>query len=737
MMQAEDLLKLQRVDLHAPLTTVVSLSEDLPEGLHTLSVSVHIPDDAPTDLMVGAWLTDAHGRWFQSPQPESLPPGGHTLTFQLDAQQMLATAGHAGRWDPLQASLMQHGGVFFFSQETSDSTLIVHSWGYDQAEDVTTVATNRISELSLPLDQMGQWQATTGSRTQLRFLADPLPDNPFDDSAFSAEIHFTHESGSQHVIPAFWKIPTSLRDEGHRERGTPRASGAYYLRFRPRQAGTYQATLKARWGGEDGQSVSIPLPPLQVSGEPWDDYVRVDSQDPRFFSIDGDFFWPIGLNLHSITDVRAQERIGHPGTPMRGSQSYEAYLRRLAAGGGNAAEIWLSNWNLALEWRHDWPFYKGLGRYAQDNAARIDAILDLAHELGIRINLVINNHGQVSERTNREWDDNPYHVNNGGFLTSAADYFTDERAFRYQERYRRYLVARYADHPAILGWKLSSEINLTAGSRGALRTWHEQASAHLASIDDYAHPITTHWSGDYRTPDHAIVQQDGIHYVCINAYQRRRSNRRSGRSVAHHLWLSTQDPNRDRGLGNYGKPVLVTEYGGSHLAGSRQQLLTDHRSGPWAALVAGHGGSPMFWWFEWIDQYDLWRPYQAIAHFIAGEDLRDTRARSARLSVPEDWWAAAWVRPGRILGYVAHNDWAYNGADTQAESVAIRIGEDVTAGVMILQWWCADQGTVLAHERIFHPGGELVITADKLSQHRAFKLWRPSDVGDQSTAQTP
>ncbi|TVR15101.1 MAG: hypothetical protein EA401_03345 [Planctomycetota bacterium] len=555
----------------------------------------------------------------------------------------------------------------------------------------------------------------------MSFRPAPLPDNPFDDTAFRAEVHFTHESGFHHVVPAFWKIPMDLVDEGHREQEKPRPESAFYVRYRPQKPGTYAATLVATWEEDTRHTVSVPLSPLQVTGAPWDDYVRIDPTDPRFFTINGDFFWPVGINFHSITDIRAQERIGHPGTPMRGTQSYAAYLKRFAAGGGTAAEIWLSNWNLALEWRHDWPGYKGLGRYAQGNAARLDAILDLAYEFGIRINLVINNHGQVSERTNREWDDNPYHINNGGFLDRARDYFRDEQAFYYQQRYRRYLVARYADHPALLGWKLSSEINLTAGGRQDLRDWHEEASRHLAAIDTYGHPITTHWSGDYRTPDRVIVQQEGIDYVCINAYLRRR---RDDRNLPHHLWLSTQDPRGNRGLGQFGKPILVTEYGGSHMAASREQLLRDHSIGPWVALVAGHAGSPMFWWFEWIDQHDLWRPYQAVQQFLDQEDLRDQQARATLLEVADPWWAAAWVRPGRILGYLVNIEWANGDTLSGAENVSILLGNDIAAGAMILEWWCAHTGAPTERHRINHSGGALSITLSEAREHHAFKLWR-------------
>ncbi|TVR46539.1 MAG: hypothetical protein EA402_02480 [Planctomycetota bacterium] len=706
--------------LASPLTTVITSPLPTPREGRVLAVSVTVSTDAPADLGIGAWVNDHDGTWHQALHPQPLRPGSQRLRFPLSAANRLQAEGHGATWTPLAADLIHRAGILLWSSQASEAVVTIQDWAWEETE-VGPAGEQRLHDLRLPLDSQGHWAGSTGERSSASFLPQPLPVNPFDPDAFSAEAIFTHESGAQQRVPAFWKQAMDLQEGGDREIAQASDGGRFHFRFRPRLPGTYQVELRASWAQAEAQRWQ--LTPLVVDGEPWDGYVRVDADDPRFFQVDGSFFWPIGINYHSITDKRAVERIGHPGTPMRGTLSYEAYLRRLAAAGGNAAEIWMSNWNLALEWRGDWPGYLGLGRYGQANAARLDAVLDLAWELGIRINLVINNHGQVSERTNREWDDNPYHVDNGGFLRNAADYFTDPQAQRYQERYRRYLVARYADHPAILGWKLSSEINLTAGRGHQLVGWHVSSARHLRQLDGYGHPITTHWSGSYTTPDRRIVSLPEIDYVCINAYQGR-GRRGNEHHIAQLLWLSTRDPGQGRGLHQFHKPVLVTEYGGSHLAGARHHLLTDHRSGPWASLVAGHAGSPMFWWFEWIDQYDLWAPYRALSDFIAGEDLRHPAARSVRLESSDSWWASAWVQPGRVLGYIAHEEWLYHGTSSEAETVGIPIGEAVQAGPMELEWWCADGGGVLGRQSFQHPGGPLQLEATAVRDHRAFKLWR-------------
>ena len=164
-----------------------------------------------------------------------------------------------------------------------------------------------------------------------------------------------------------------------------------------------------------------------VSGDNWDDYVRVDRTDPRFFSIDGSMYWPIGLNLRSIYDLRGAQQTKSQITPDLGTKSYDAYFARYAAAGGNAIEIWLANWNVAMEWRGDWPEFRGLGRYSQARAARLDHILDSAYQHGIRVNFVIRNHGQASSKTNTEWIDSPFNKLNGGVIRHPRSFFYNPR----------------------------------------------------------------------------------------------------------------------------------------------------------------------------------------------------------------------------------------------------------------------------------------------------------------------
>src|SRR5690606_35614913 len=147
----------------------------------------------------------------------------------------------------------------------------------------------------------------------------------------------------------------------------------------------------------------------------------------------------------------------------------------------------------------------------------------------------------------------------------------------------------------------------------------EQAAAAWADADPYGHPCTTHWCGDYKHVNPAVAALPGIAYVCMDAY-------RGGRQVGDR-WSSLPDLLADsmhdpaRGLLRWNKPILATEYGAWNHAAEAMRS-GDLRVAPFAALVSGHGGAPMTWWWEWVDQGERWAPFRAFRAFLDGEDLR-------------------------------------------------------------------------------------------------------------------
>ncbi|HYE08003.1 MAG TPA: hypothetical protein VEL07_20970 [Planctomycetota bacterium] len=699
--------------VRAPLATLVAQphwpATGAPAG-REIAATIVVADGAPADLGVGAYARDQDGRWWQCRHPAPLVPGINRLRLRF-ARGAVEPSGHGAGWSAAEAATAGDGGLFFWSSRPTSV----------RAEStVAAVVAPPAAATRLDLIGVRAGSVPTGQRWEVALSPAPFPDNPYDADEFALDAVVREPDGTERRIAGFHIQDMTAVDRGDREVLTPRGPGRFVVRYRPRVPGAHSVRLRARWRG--GAQVDHAVP-LSATGAAWDDYVQVDKADPRFFSVAGKFWWPKGPNLRSTYDLRSREFLQTTVTPDRGTAAYDAYFARLSAHGVDACEIWMSSWNLALEWRRGWTGFHGVGRYSEMNAWRLDRVLDAAWRRGIRVNLVINNHGQASKESDPEWDHSPYNQANGGFLADPSQVFTDPRAMAMQDRLRRYLIARYADHPAIIGWKLWTEMDLTAGARvGALPAWHEQALARWQELDPYGHPASSHWCGDYGHVDPAIASQANYDYVCIDAYHGVEAN------LAQLLYASAHDP--DRGLSRYRKPILVTEFGGNWCACPEPLMRVDHASGAWAAWVSGHAGSPMLWWFEWLDQRGGFAPFRAIAEYGAGEDLRGADARSIALSVGpanaanQRWWGAAWARPGRILGYIQDRQWAAQGGDgTQARS-SVRVPGSWQTGRWQVEWWDADAGRPLSRTAITHTSGMLALVTPSLKRHIAFKLWR-------------
>lgn len=709
------------VELRSPLTTVVAV--ELPGPVRTRAVQaieaeVVVPADAPADLGVGCFVADVEGTWYQSLHPRPLPPGRHRLRFAIDGEAPLVAEGHQGRWSAYQAILVARAGLFFWSASGSRARVQI-----DRLAVLREPAASEAKPAYQLLDLApGSATPTTGTAWTLRCRPEPFPRQPFQAERFALTLEITDPAGGVVRLDGFYREPMQLLDRGDTESALPGGDGEFAVRWWPRLPGVHRLRLLAAWDGEE--RIATRLPDALVSGPAWNDYVRVDAADHRFFSAGGRWFWPIGVSLVMITDERAQEAGLSRPTPDRRFHAYEAYLRRFAAAGVDLVQVWMANWSFSLEWSERWPGQRGQGHYSQANAERLDRLLDLAGQLGMRVNVVLYHHGQASTRYTPEWENNPYNSANAGPLTSARQVFTDDRMRLAQERLQHYIRARWGGHPAVFAWELWSEPQGCDARGEQVVEWHQAAAARWRARDPDGRLISTYAGGfSFNWPAHELRSIPQLDHVVDSGYRPRNADRRQ--SVAELLWQHmTVLPDQYR---RYDRPVLISEYGGNFM-GSPDLIDIDHRMGAWSALVSGYAAAPLLWWHEWVDQNGRWDPYRAIRAFIAGEDLRGASLHFVQLPARAEagrLWSAAALRPGRALGYVVDLDWARSGGKAlPLQTVRVTVGEQVQPGRLQIEWWDADNCRMLERTAIDHAGGALVLAAPAFRYHLAFKLYR-------------
>jgi hypothetical protein len=195
--------------------------------------------------------------------------------------------------------------------------------------------------------------------------------------------------------------------------------------------------------------------PAAWAAEPASAFVRVSPRDARYLELtDGTPYIPIGLNMISPPRVKAGEA-----EALRGMESW---LESLSSNGGNYIRVWVSNpfWDIEHE---------KSGVYDQAQARRIDRLLELCEQHGIRVKLTLEHFRSIGGGS-QKWADKPLHqVSNGGPAQSIADFF-DGEASRAQFRQKiRWYGERYGPRPIIYGWELWNEVNAVRG--GDYMTW--------------------------------------------------------------------------------------------------------------------------------------------------------------------------------------------------------------------------------------------------------------------------
>ena len=462
-----------------------------------------------------------------------------------------------------------------------------------------------------------------GERCEIAVELQGYIDNPFDPAEFKVDVKVQRPDGKVDEVAGFYYEGFVSEPEGLKERLIPQGRPEWRVRYLPRVQGAH--SVKAVVSGRHGE---LSLPDLEFEAQParsdYRGFVRVDPENPLYMEYEnGDIFHGIGLNVRTPTDTRYLAMAPFSSWRDEGVDVYRRMFPKLAAAGVDTVEVWMSSWWLALEWINDAPGFHGVGYYNQYRAWLLDEIVRLAEKHDIYLILVLNNHGKFSSFIDKEWSRNPYNRQNGGWLTSPDHYFSDERARQAFRNTADYIVARWGYSPNMLCWKLFSEINLTGSSSNSYKqpfmiNWHRDMSRYLKKIDPYNHMVTTHWSTNYHLINDAIAEIDTLDFLTTDAYDG------STRQIVDLFDGTVKYGTRK------GKPALITEFGGSPMGDTLGTLKKQFHLSLWKGFFGEHAFAPMFWWFEIVEEQNLYTEYAAFAAVTEGVDRREMKRSGHR-----------------------------------------------------------------------------------------------------------
>ncbi len=603
---------------------------DASNGVAAASCTAVLPAGSPEAQAI-LCVTDRDGHWFQQLSSATLLPGTNSWSFDLSPES-------SAKWQAYGHRMVWNRRVLRKPQ-----SIVLRIFPKESEADFATNGQPRVSCAFIPCPAPSEAPFVTDIKAnadevpcfglfEARFCLPDRYDDPFDPAQIdvTAIIGQPGTNAATIAVPAFYCQDHYVVTNTYADERIPCGRPGWAVRYSPVVPGLHTCRIVARdaVGVTMSEPVAFTATPANGPG-----FVRVSRKDRRRFEVDGKEFHIVGHNIRSPFDTRMDDQfpwvLRHP----EGFLAYRRYFRDMAAAGENLAEVWMCQWSLGLEWSTNAPGYHGVGDYNLGNAWELDQVLRMARENGVRVNLVLNNHGRAGLGFDAEWQNSPYNTVHGGFLPpdDPMPFFTDPRAIEYQKRICRYIVARWGWDSTVFAWELWSELDLCGrwgrnpspqNDPGVIE-WHRQMGNFLHSSDPNRHLISTHISADYRSIGHELSSIPQIDHCCVDAYH-------FSASPLHIVDLVRETA---ASLGAFGKPALITEFGGSSMGAGQSHLKCELHAALWSSACSTLAGTPLFWWWGLVEEQNLYPEFTALRAFTDENTYADPALKPISLAV--------------------------------------------------------------------------------------------------------
>ncbi|NLH98353.1 MAG: DUF5060 domain-containing protein [Chthonomonadales bacterium] len=421
---------------------------------------------------------------------------------------------------------------------------------------------------------------------EISFELEGIQGNPFNHVDNDIRLAIVRPDQKTVRLPAFFDGGTTWR-----------------VRYTPETAGRHTVGDVTR-NGQPIVPAKIEPREFDVTGKPMPGFIRIDPRNRTRFAFDnGSIYYPVGMNV-AWGDVM----------PILG---------RLGQAGGNWARIWMCHWGGAnLDWVMNTKIEEG--SLDLSVARKWDEIVREAEKAGIHFQMVLQHHGQYSTRVNPNWNEHPWNKANGGFLTTAGEFFVNPRAVALTQAKYRYIVARWGYSPSIMAWELFNEVEWTDAIAGKhadeVAAWHDGMAKFIRQQDPYRHLVTTSssldipglWqSMDYRQPH--SYPNDAL--AVTGAFDGVKQDR----------------------------PIFYGEIGPAGLQDDGSFL---HRA-LWASLMSASAGSAQYWAWDAVDRNQWYGAFKPASEFVKQSGFASRSGlMPASVTVTTTAQGALTLRPG-------------------------------------------------------------------------------------------
>ena len=615
----------------------------------------------PAHVSMAAFFVDEDGFWYQTWRP-IVPARDRWSTHEVDlrpAAGQIESRGHGRPWGPYVARRVEVG-LAIFTDFPATGAIALDRVVLLPAEPEDATCPQEVWNVETTPGRIPRY-----GKFEITFETSRCYENPYDPDEVEVWGLFTAPNGEEIRVPGFFYQGYARLLDGKVERLVPVGAPKWKIRFAPRQVGRYSYRIEV--SDRAGRVVTDPFVLECVASENPGCVVVCEGDRAYFEFEDGSFYYPIGENIPATFNAKGSAELGVSINMFEGTFAYDRYLDGMARSGQNYARIWLASWSFGLEWSRAYhPAYRDLGRYNQENAWRLDYVMEEAARRGIHVQLALTTFGHFRESSQFEgdWGWSPYNVRNGGPLRHPQEFWSDETAQRMYQRMVRYAAARWGYASNLLAWEIMNEVDLVSGYPNDARRpnpafkqriveWHRRCVETLRRYDPNPHMVTTNFAIWTNDPD--LVSLPEISYTSTNHY-----NVQIVRVMRENIFPLKR---------SFGKPALMTEAGYDFKGAMPETTERYLHLCLWGSYMIPFAGAAVSWWWDFIDARNLYAVFRPLAEFARGEDRR-----GRNLEMAEGLLKDAEGRPLRELcADVLRNDrsgyfWIYERRLFRAES---------------------------------------------------------------------
>ena len=178
--------------------------------------------------------------------------------------------------------------------------------------------------------------------------------------------------------------------------------------------------------------------------------------------------------------------------------------------------------------------------------------------------------------------------------------------------------------------------------------------------------------------------------------------------------------------------ILITEFGGSAMATGLENLLIEQHAALWSGACVPLAGTPMFWWWQVVDEKNLYSRYTAIKKFLENVDPRDPSAKRVPVSLTVSeggdksllklFDAVGTASPEKARGYIYPNRFARAGNPApEGSSLTVNI-DGFTPGLFRVEFYETETGKVVRRFDVRTQTNMLAIPVPRFTSDCAFKV---------------